>query len=73
LKLSEGPKDLAPHEQMIKDLENSQEYQKLIEDEFKGKSTFITTLQVLTNGDWQKDEPLDIAFPKALDPARKNS
>lgn len=60
LKLIEGTTDLAPHEQMIRDFENSQDYQKLIEDEFQGKANFTTTLQVLTNGDWQKDEPLDM-------------
>lgn len=60
LKLIEGPKDLAQHELLIKDIENSQEYQKLIEEEFQGKASFTTVLQVLTTGDWQKDELLDM-------------
>jgi hypothetical protein len=57
LKLIEGPKDLAPHEQMIKDLEASQEFQSVINDK---RNEFAISLTVLTAGDWRKEELLDV-------------
>ncbi len=47
LKLIEGPKDLEEHERFIKDLESSQDYQRIIEE---AKLDFTTTFQVLTGG-----------------------
>lgn len=57
LKLIEGPKDLAPHEQMIKDLEVSQDLQTIINEK---RNEFAISLTVLTAGDWRKDELLDV-------------
>lgn len=54
LKLIEGAKDLYPHENMIKDLEASKEFEKLIASH-PDKIPFKTTLQVLTTGNWRKE------------------